>query len=557
MHHPRAFHPINTNIRMLTSFPSKRILPSDWYLLLTPYLFALHILLEIYTLIMPDTPFRQVYSSLGLAFLLASLLVLFMLKLTGNIPKAALLTSLAVVLLLSYGQIHRAVQQTGNIDGLFSDHLFLSLSLLVLFLICTYSVLKIKIQVIDLISKYILMVAAIASLFPAYYILPYSIARAKDPLEGWEAVQDRPFDLPSLTNSTQPTRTPPDIYYIVLDSYGRADVLNREFSYENSEFLSYLEARGFYIASQSRSNYFLTILSIASTLNLNYLNPLDPEVRNSQNREPLKDLIQHSQLRQYLAGQGYKYVAFDSGYAYTRTPDADLYFEPFAWLNEFEELFMTFSSAVLVEGWRKNPLPYFTYNSHRTRIVYTLEKLKEMPLIPGPKIVFAHLLIPHPPFVFDKDGKSIEPDHPYNINDADLYPGTREEYLQGYAGQVEFTNRQMQALIDRLLNDSPVPPVIVIQGDHGPRMLIDWSSPENSCLLESSAILNAIYLPENDPGILYSSITPVNNFRVILNEYFGTDLDLLEDRTYFSNYENPYDYLDVSSQVKDYCNAQD
>jgi hypothetical protein len=179
-----------------------------------------------------------------------------------------------------------------------------------------------------------------------------------------------------------------------------------------------------------------------------------------------------------------------------------------------------------------------------------------MPKIPGPKMVFAHLLLPHPPFVFDPDGKPLEPDRPFDINDADLYPGTREEYLQGYAAQVEFTNRQIQEVIEQILSDSPTPPVIVIQGDHGPRMSIDWSSPENSCILESSAVLNAIYIPEIEKGKLYPSISPVNNFRVILNEYFGTNLELLEDRTYFSKYEKPYDYLDVTTRAKEYCGKQ-
>jgi hypothetical protein len=97
----------------------------------------------------------------------------------------------------------------------------------------------------------------------------------------------------------------------------------------------------------------------------------------------------------------------------------------------------------------------------------------------------------------------------------------------------------------------------LIQGDHGPRIFTEWDSPQSSCILESTAILNAIYAPDIDPAALYPTITPVNTFRVLLNETFGTDLDLLEDRTYFSNYWEPYNLLDVTRQAQAYCSRED
>jgi hypothetical protein len=172
-------------------------------------------------------------------------------------------------------------------------------------------------------------------------------------------------------------------------------------------------------------------------------------------------------------------------------------------------------------------------------------------------MVFAHLILPHPPFVFDAEGKPLEPPYPDDIHDADMFPGTPDEYLKGYALQVEFTNRQIQSVVDQLLDASPTPPLIVIQGDHGPRNLIDWSTPEKGCLLESAAILNAIYFPGEDYADLYPSITPVNTFRIILNEYFATGLSLEEDRTYYSNYARPFDFLDVTSQAQAYCSQQE
>jgi hypothetical protein len=506
---------------------------------------------------MPDTPFRQVVLSLGVSLSLVLLLSALLSRLIGNIPRAALVASLAVMLLAGYGQIDRALQYMHLPGAWLSNHLFLAPLLLLFFLSCTYLVMKFKPQVIEIAAKYVFLVSAIVPLFPVHSILSFSIHQTNDPLKAWQTASTQMFELPPLPDPAIATGRYPDIYYLVLDSYGRADVLHREFAYDNSDFLNFLEERGFYIADRSRSNYLLTILSISSALNLNYLNPLEKEARDSANRLPLKDLIQHSRLRFFLSDLGYRYVAFDSGYSFTRTTDADLYLSPFAKIGEFEEVFFTLSAAILAEPFENNPLSYQTYDAHRRRIVFTLNKIQEMPEVPGPKFVFAHMLLPHPPFIFGADGEVHEPDRPFDINDADLYSGSREEYLQGYANQVEFTNQQIQAVIEHLLTGSETPPIILIQGDHGPRIFTEWDSPQSSCILESTAILNAIYAPDIDPAALYPTITPVNTFRVLLNETFGTDLDLLEDRTYFSNYWEPYNLLDVTRQAQAYCSRED
>ena len=65
--------------------------------------------------------------------------------------------------------------------------------------------------------------------------------------------------------------SPPDIYYIILDAYGRSDVLQTTYGIDNSVFLSQLQELGFYVAECSMSNYAQTELSLSSSLNLNYL----------------------------------------------------------------------------------------------------------------------------------------------------------------------------------------------------------------------------------------------------------------------------------------------
>ena len=56
--------------------------------------------------------------------------------------------------------------------------------------------------------------------------------------------------------------TYPDIYYIIMDSYGRADALQSAYDFDNSEFIYSLEQMGFYVASCSQSNYATKIKGI-------------------------------------------------------------------------------------------------------------------------------------------------------------------------------------------------------------------------------------------------------------------------------------------------------
>ena len=334
------------------------------------------------------------------------------------------------------------------------------------------------------------------------------------------------------------------------------DVLNEVYGFDNSEFLDYLEDRGFYIAEQSHSNYLQTSLSLASSLNFEYLEELNEIGKKTVHREPIGELISNSKVRTYLEVLGYQFVSFDSGYIYSDIKSADTYLSPFISINEFEKLFFTFSIAVMLDNREDNLIPFFTYNSHRTRLLYTLDQLKNVAELPGPKFVFAHLMIPHPPFVFDDFGNPIIPDQAFDLRDANSFPGTRSEYIQGYTDQVKFTNRQIEMVVDAILNSSSSPPIIIIQGDHGPKMLINFDSIEDSCIRESASILNAYYLPESGRDALYPTISPVNSFRIILNTYFGTQFNLLEDKTYFSNFLQPFNFVDVTERRDEICSLE-
>jgi hypothetical protein len=134
------------------------------------------------------------------------------------------------------------------------------------------------------------------------------------------------------------------------------------------------------------------------------------------------------------------------------------------------------------------------------------------------------------------------------MDDGINFDGDWEDYRRGYADQVKFVNRELEKTIDAILSKSSPPPIIILQGDHGPGGFLIWSSPTKTCLWERTSILNAIYLPAGGEEKLYPAISPVNTFRVILNTYFAADLELLPDETYFTSHSLPRQVIDITSR---------
>jgi hypothetical protein len=343
----------------------------------------------------------------------------------------------------------------------------------------------------------------------------------------------------------------PDIYYIIVDGYARADILEEIYHYDNTEFLDHLEGRGFFVADASNANYPQTALSLASTLNLQYLDVLAERFGPHYSRRgPLTKMIHNNEVFRFLREAGYKIVAFPSGYSEADPRSADVYLAPRWSPDEFQTAVIDMTPI----PWVLDQLGlYDEYSLHRDRILYTFDHLAEFSQLEAPVFVFAHILAPHPPFVFGPNGEEITPDYRFRLADGDRFIVdrrlSREEYRPAYRDQLMFVNTRLEQALDAILSHSEHPPVIIVQSDHGPGSLLYVEDPEKSYLPERLGILNAYYLPDTGGAQLYDGITPVNTFRVVFNQYFGTDLELLEDEVYFATRSHPYEFIDVTDEV--------
>jgi hypothetical protein len=334
--------------------------------------------------------------------------------------------------------------------------------------------------------------------------------------------------------------TYPDIYYIVLDAYDGSDMLEEYWNYDNSEFTDYLKAKGFYVADQSTSNYFYTQASLASSLNMEYINYLSEKLgEQSKNLITLDTMLKDSRVASFLRSVGYRYVFFGTSNKYA---DLNIDYVP----KEAKTLFglnMNPFTQLLSETTILNRFEGESLTSlYRENVLNAFEKLAEMTDLQGPKFVFAHIISPHWPYVFGADGQTVE----YVSWLSEPVSKQREKYLN----QLEFITKKAETAIDEIMSKSERPPIIVLQSDHGSRLFQQFSDGNPTDVKEGFGILNAYYLPNVAEPALYRTISPVNTFKVVLNSYFGTDYELLSDRSYYSAiFESPYKFIDVTDQV--------
>lgn len=333
---------------------------------------------------------------------------------------------------------------------------------------------------------------------------------------------------------------PPDVYYFILDSYGRADLLEQAYGYDNSGFIQGLEKRGFYVAECSQSNYVRTEISLGSSLNMMYLQDLDPAfAADSTRRSRLWDSLKHSAVRYNLEEMGYKTIAFATGFAWNELEDADVFYTPDSidmGITEFEVLFLRTTLARYVNELHWIDPDQIMGQNFRDRTMNVFNRVDDIARDPEPTFAYVHLISPHPPFVFGPNGEPTYPPDFWNENRE--YPA--DLYAKGYQNQLTFLNRKLLEAVDTILANSDTPPIIILQGDHGP-----WLQTKEKRM----RILNAYYLPGHTDK-LYSNITPVNTFRLIFDTYFGGRYGLLPDIAYFSPVPKLYQFSEIRNLCK-------
>ena len=172
----------------------------------------------------------------------------------------------------------------------------------------------------------------------------------------------------------------------------------------------------------------------------------------------------------------------------------------------------------------------------------TLAAIAQVPKMPGPVFTFAHVMSPHDPYVFDRD---CGPAH----RKRRLAAGCSATQL-AYVEQIQCVNRMVLDLVTTLLRTSELPPIILLQGDHGSKTLLPYKDrgPENITLAagkERLGAFGAYYLPDHGSEVFGDSVTIVNVMGNVLRFYLGAALPREPDDMYLSVHRAPFAFKRV------------
>lgn len=488
-----------------------------------PLLIALYPVLYLLASNFGQMPESAALRSLIAAGLLGILLYVGLALLLRSPARAALLASAWLLLFFTYGHVYNLVKGKGLGGFILGRHSLLLVLWAVLALGLGWIILRSRAdlapagRVLNWVS---LALLAVPLLQTGYGMAARAMNDRRDALQA-EAQRA------ALLQSAQVQHLPalPDVYYIILDGHTRSDMLQKYYNFDNRPLLQPLLDMGFKIAECARSNYTYTALSLSATLNMNYLDQIAPDVLTASGDEWSGEngtYVRNSLVRQKFEALGYTSIAFESGYPLYEPRQSNIFYaapqDPGqAWrtVNNFEALLLgsTLLRAPLDLRGGVDQLGRQVISPEAQqyrRLLYNLEQLQQVPQIAGPKFVFAHITSPHHPYVFSPSGEYLV----YNAEDKQ----------QGYISAVTYLDGRIAQIVQTILETSPNPPIIIIQGDHG----IDGQTR-----LE---VLNAMYLPGGGDALLYPDISSVNTFRLVFQYYFGENTEFLDDVSYYSEY---------------------
>ena len=445
--------------------------------------------------------------------------------------KAAVATSILVLLFFSYGYVYEALDE-GSLSGIGRHRTLMPL----------WGLLAAGGVVLAARAKRWLPRATTTLNFTAIVLVVLNVIS----IVSYRLRGADPTIVPghSITSSPLPdgarSGRRPDVYYLIFDRYGRRDVLQQELGFDNGPFVDFLEDHGFFVADRSNANYARTVFSVASAVSMDHLDGLRRSVGpGSSDLAPLREAIRGNVAARYMKRLGYRFINLGSWWGPTsRTPLADGNLRPTG-LSEFSSvLYKTTMLAPLAETFSSTVVRRRDWR----RVRLQFDTLEQTTRIPGPKFVFAHVLSPHAPFVIDRHGRYVTLEQ----SRARARGGSGRNYIE----QLLYVNSRLTKLVEEL-QELPQQPVIILQSDEGP-----GATPESFERVDAEkvrrkmSIFNAYYLPGVEDPQLYPTITPVNSFRAVFNAYFDAGFPMLPDRSYvYTSLEDLYTFKDVTRHL--------
>ncbi|MFC2164288.1 hypothetical protein ACFLT2_04755 [Acidobacteriota bacterium] len=514
-----------------------------------PLLFSIYPVLFLFSENISEVYVRDILIPLVLVLTLAFIIWVGVGIVLKNWYKAAFIASLSVLMLLFFRHAYEALLMLIR-PTVISRGTVLA-GWLIFYLILALVIMRIKgnmplaTKLANFLSVVLLVLACVNIV--AFYLRP-KLYGIRPQIERFTKLDQKDLSwIKKRQNLTGQKR--PDVYYLILDGYGRADAIETHYGFDNRDFLDRLQSKGFHIYDRATSNYSYTHESITSSLNMDYIHDEHFEPERSQ----LPNLILHNKLAQLFRTLGYKYILVPSGFFITdRSPLADIKIDLEIW-TQSQFLALLVESSALWFSWkwfnelsaaRNEGIIVGAFEGkgimaqwHR-HIEGSIAEIPQIAQNSESTFTFAHIICPHPPYVFKRDGSLNTSAKMADLGGFDYF--NYWHLSDQFVDQLIHFNKLIEEMLEKLLETSPEPPIIIVQGDHGTSYLGEEGggatlSPSVAHINERMSILLACYAPEKVIDSLYDSVSPVNIFRVVLNECFDAGYELLPDRNYWSH----------------------
>jgi hypothetical protein len=499
-------------------------------LFITPMLFGILFILSVYNNNLIEATIIDLLFVFSI-FLSSIVIFSFIIKkLIKNNTKSFLISSLSIIVFFTYIPIYNMLFTNQMNENETFNQIILFIGMLSIILAASFFLIKnknnfegiLKILFVILLSLVIFNVVEIE----AFYFTNY-------------AVTDNSVKTFSVEESDLR-----DVYHIILDGHPSTAALKQYFNYDNSNFENFLKNKGFFVPKSSIGNYNMTTYAMPSILNMNYIDS------NWESEKELngivKEMMDENSVTKNFERNGYKIISFQNEYWLEPSEDGVVLCDSNV---RSVRLLMFYLDNTPIKIVKKSMFSLLDNVSNteqggdsfqpiiENRICAFKELANLGERFSEPMFVHAHLITPHAPIVFDANGNII---NTRNISE--------KEMPKAYLGQLQYTDTKIQEIIDKLLEKEPKP-IIIIQSDHGFRFKIN----EGGNTLEH-AFLNfeAFYFPNRElDKAEYSFISPVNSFRILFNEYFGTDYEILENKSFIKKDSKFVDITDfvISNSV--------
>lgn len=296
-----------------------------------------------------------------------------------------------------------------------------------------------------------------------------------------------------------------NIYLLLFDEYAGFAQMEKYYGYDNRPLKDFLTENNFSVSYTSHNESNSTRVVLTNLVNLDYVVNADNVAKENET------LRKNGRLYDLMREQGYQVEILElynfmgghipqqeaaSGEAVTVNGE-NLYdicirqsaFYPFAHADTAEAI--------------EDILMFADYLSDK-------ESLPE-----GGTFTLAYFVFPHQPFIVDENGAAIPQSQSSNWEDS-----------RYYLGQYKYATKLILSILDNIIQNDPEA-VIILQSDHGARATTHKDYTKKFPMEIMTNNFNAVYFG-GDKLLDIEGQSSINTVRMVLNQLWGTDYEMLE-----------------------------